>query len=64
MVTAALCLNGTVLEEAAEITAHDFLGKQVDLNGIRNIDITTHGEEEVDGCEQLTGHDELNHDDL
>ena len=35
MVTAALCLNGTVLEEAAEITAHDFLGKQVDLNGIQ-----------------------------
>ena len=50
MVIAALCLSGTVLaEEAAEITAHDFLGEWVDLNGIRNIDITTHGEEEVDG---------------
>ena len=28
MVIAALCLSGTVLaEEAAEITAHDFLGE-------------------------------------
>ena len=50
MVIAALCLSGTVLaEEAAEITAHDFLGEWVDQNGIRNIDITTHGEDEVDG---------------
>ncbi len=50
MVIAALCLSGAVLaEEAAEITAHDFLGEWVDLNGIRSIDITTHGEEEVDG---------------
>ena len=50
VVIAALCVGSAVYaEETATVTAHDFLGEWVDLNGIRNIDITTHGEEEVDG---------------
>jgi len=37
---AALCVSGTALaEEASPITARDYLGEWVDLNGIRNIDI-------------------------
>ena len=49
MIIAALCLSGVVLAEAATVTAHDFLGEWVNQDGTANIDITAHGEDEVDG---------------
>ncbi|MBR3740383.1 MAG: hypothetical protein IKN04_07960 [Clostridia bacterium] len=48
---AALCLSGTVLaEEAPAVTASDYLGEWVDLDGACNIDITEHTDgETIDG---------------
>ena len=45
---AALCLSGTVLaEEAPAVTAKDYLGEWVDLEGTCNIDITEHTDGEI-----------------
>ena len=48
MVIVALCVGSVVMaEEAATVTAHDYLGEWVDQDGMTNIDITTR--EEGDG---------------
>ena len=51
LLIAALCLGGTVLaEEAQSITAEDYLGEWVDLDGTCNIDIMEHTDgETIDG---------------
>ena len=51
LIIAALCLSGTALaEEAQAVTAADYLGEWVDLDGTCNIDIDAHFyEEEADG---------------
>ena len=47
MVVAALCVCGAAFAEEAEVTAHDFLGEWVDLDGTTNIDVEAR--EEGDG---------------
>ena len=45
MVIVALCVGSVVLaEEAATVTAHDYLGEWVDQDGTTNIDITARDE--------------------
>jgi len=45
MVIVALCVGSVVMaEEAATVTAHDYLGEWVDQNGTTNIDITARDE--------------------
>ena len=45
MVIVALCVGSVVMaEEAATVTAHDYLGEWVDQDGTTNIDITARDE--------------------
>ena len=47
LTAAAMLVSGAALAEEAAVTAHDYLGEWVDLNGIRTVDITQR--EEGDG---------------